>query len=192
MAGFPYHALEGYLQKLIAAGHKAAICDQVEDPKTAKGMVRREVTRIVTPGTLTDEALLDPKSSNYVAAVAPHKETIGLAWLELSTGRFQCEELSVQSRELRGRTADQTSVLLDELTRIQPAINSISWSRKDSADDPAVMRRAANSQLSTDTACHRAARLVLSAAKTCHETLLKHFETKYAGGVRLGHGRLPP
>src|SRR6218665_3636235 len=61
MAGFPFHALEGYLRKLIAAGHKAAICDQVEDPKTAKGMVRREVTRIVTPGTLTDEGLLNPK-----------------------------------------------------------------------------------------------------------------------------------
>ncbi|MCA9046286.1 MAG: DNA mismatch repair protein MutS, partial [Planctomycetaceae bacterium] len=63
MAGFPHHALEGYLQKLIRAGHKVAVCDQVEDPKTAKGLVRREVTRIVTPGTLTDEALLDPHAN---------------------------------------------------------------------------------------------------------------------------------
>src|SRR5690606_36394566 len=55
MAGFPFHALNGYLEKLVRAGHKAAICDQVEDPKQAKGLVRRELTRIITPGTLTDE-----------------------------------------------------------------------------------------------------------------------------------------
>ena len=70
MAGFPYHALDGYLQKLIRAGYRVAICDQVEDPKTAKGMVRREVTQTVTPGTLTDPALLDPRSYNYIAGVA--------------------------------------------------------------------------------------------------------------------------
>src|SRR6201997_4439720 len=61
MAGFPYHALENYLQKLIHAGLRVAICDQVEDPKLARGLVRREVTRIVTPGTLVDEGLLDPR-----------------------------------------------------------------------------------------------------------------------------------
>ena len=64
MAGFPYHQLETYLAKIIAAGHRAAICEQVEDPKQAKGIVKREVTRIVTPGTLTDDALLDPQASN--------------------------------------------------------------------------------------------------------------------------------
>ena len=60
MAGFPYHQLDAYLAKIIAAGHRAAICEQVEDPKQAKGLVKREVTRIVTPGTLTDDALLEP------------------------------------------------------------------------------------------------------------------------------------
>ena len=69
MAGFPYHQLESYLGKLISAGLRVAVCDQVEDPKLAKGLVRREVTRIVTPGTVTDEALLDPRASNYLAAV---------------------------------------------------------------------------------------------------------------------------
>jgi len=69
MAGFPHHQLESYLGKLIAAGFRVAVCDQVEDPKTAKGLVRREVTRVVTPGTVTDEALLDPRQSNYLAAV---------------------------------------------------------------------------------------------------------------------------
>lgn len=120
MAGFPFHALEGYLTKLIAAGYRAAICDQVEDPKLAKGMVRREVTRIVTPGTLTDEALLDPKESNYLAAVVPVRERIGLAWMELSTGLFQCMEVSAaDSAGLR--RFDPNVPCLEELARIQPA-----------------------------------------------------------------------
>ena len=71
MAGFPYHQLESYLGKLIAAGLRAAICDQVEDPAQAKGLVKRELTRIVTPGTVTDDALLDPRESNYLAAIVP-------------------------------------------------------------------------------------------------------------------------
>jgi len=105
MAGFPFHALEGYLKKLIHAGHRAAICDQVEDPRTAKGMVRREITRIVTPGTLTDETLLDPRASNYIAAVCPIKGAVGLAWLDVSTGRFQCVELRDAPARLRSRLA---------------------------------------------------------------------------------------
>ncbi len=87
MAGFPHHQLETYLGKLIAAGMRAAVCEQVEDPKKAKGLVRREVTRVVSPGTVTDEALLDPRQSNYLAAVAPG-DPVGVAWVELSTGRF--------------------------------------------------------------------------------------------------------
>ena len=87
MAGFPHHQLESYLGKLIAAGFRVAVCDQVEDPKQAKGLVRREVTRVVTPGTVTDEALLDPRQSNYLAAVA-RGDPAGVSWVELSTGRF--------------------------------------------------------------------------------------------------------
>ncbi|MGQ9574625.1 MAG: DNA mismatch repair protein MutS [Thermoguttaceae bacterium] len=87
MAGFPHHQLETYLGKLIAAGFRAAVCEQVEDPKKAVGLVRREITRVVTPGTLTDEALLDPRQSNYLAAVSPG-DPAGVAWVELSTGRF--------------------------------------------------------------------------------------------------------
>src|SRR4030095_12409009 len=70
MAGFPYHQLESYLGKLIAAGFRSAVCEQVEDPKQAKGLVKREVTRVVSPGTLTDDALLNPRESNYLAAIA--------------------------------------------------------------------------------------------------------------------------
>ena len=108
MAGFPYHALEGYLQKLIHAGLRVAICDQVEDPKLARGLVRREVTRIVTPGTLVDESLLDPRRNNFLASLSVEKQGIGLAWLELSTGRFVA-------------AACEPGQLADELARIQPA-----------------------------------------------------------------------
>jgi len=93
MAGFPHHQLESYLGKLIAAGLRAAICDQVEDPRQAKGIVRREVTRIVTAGTVTDDALLDPRQCNYLAALVPGKPT-GVAWVELSTGRFQAAQFA--------------------------------------------------------------------------------------------------
>ncbi len=93
MAGFPYHALDGYLQKLIKAGFRAAVCEQVEDPKEAKGLVRREVTRVVTPGTLTDDALLDPRKNNFLATLAPAKQSVGIAWLELSTGSFVTADL---------------------------------------------------------------------------------------------------
>ena len=108
MAGFPYHQLDNYLQKLIQSGFRAAICDQVEDPKKAKGLVRREVTRVITPGTLTDDQLLDPRESNFIACVAPSKTSIGLAWLELSTGRFLVSEI-------------EPALLQDELARIRPA-----------------------------------------------------------------------
>ncbi len=109
MAGFPYHALEGYLRKLITAGHRVAVCEQMEDPKLAKGLVKREVTQVVTPGTLTDEALLDPRESNFLASVWPGRSgAVGLAWLEVSTGRFLTTDL-------------QPEQLADEVARIRPS-----------------------------------------------------------------------
>ena len=126
MAGFPYHQLEGYLGKLIAAGFRAAVCEQVEDPKKAVGLVKREVTRLVTPGTVTDEALLDPRESNFLAAVITTatkekgKGEVGLAWAELSTGRFHAAVFPA-------------SRLADELARIGPAEVLLS---EDAADLP--------------------------------------------------------
>ena len=113
MAGFPHHQLEGYLAKLIKAGYRAAVCEQMEDPKKAVGIVKREVTRVVTPGTLTDDALLDPRECNYLAAIAWERPKrgaarVGLAWCELSTGRFHAMVTPPQQLE-------------DELARIQPA-----------------------------------------------------------------------
>ena len=94
MCGVPYHALNAYLAKLIRAGKTAALCDQVEDPKLAKGLVRREVTRIVTPGTVTEDGLLDETANNYVAAVSG----LGLALLDLSTGEFCVEPFDSQAK----------------------------------------------------------------------------------------------
>ncbi|MBR4354913.1 MAG: DNA mismatch repair protein MutS [Kiritimatiellae bacterium] len=88
MCGVPYHALNGYLCKLIRAGKTAALCDQVEDPKLAKGLVRREITRIVTPGTVTEDGIMDENRSNYLAATSG----TGLALLDLATGEFLCEK----------------------------------------------------------------------------------------------------
>lgn len=88
MAGFPHHQLDGYLAKIIAAGMRAAVCEQVEDPKQAKGLVKREISRIVSRGTVTDDALLDPAESNFLLAVIPG-ELSGLAWIDISTGRFE-------------------------------------------------------------------------------------------------------
>jgi len=93
MAGVPYHAVEGYLAKLVRKGQSVAICEQIGDPATSKGPVKRKVTRIVTPGTLTDEALLAETRDNLVAAVFADGDRIGIAWLDLAGGRFQLTEV---------------------------------------------------------------------------------------------------
>jgi DNA mismatch repair protein MutS len=93
MAGVPYHAVEGYLAKLVRKGESVAICEQVGDPATSKGPVDRKVTRIVTPGTLTDEALLSADRDNVVAAVFAAGGVFGIAWLDLSAGRFRLTEV---------------------------------------------------------------------------------------------------
>jgi DNA mismatch repair protein MutS len=94
MCGVPYHALNNYLAKLIRAGMTAALCDQVEDPKTVKGLVRREVTRIVTPGTVTEDGLLDDCANNYIASVSE----LGIAVLDLSTGEFFVESFETEAQ----------------------------------------------------------------------------------------------
>ncbi len=89
MAGVPYHALDGYLARLVARGESAAICEQIGDPATSKGLVERQVTRIVTPGTLTDEGLLEERRERLLMAVADlGKESLGLGWVDLAGGRF--------------------------------------------------------------------------------------------------------
>jgi len=117
MCGIPYHAVQGYLAKLVKAGRRVAICEQVEDPAEAKGIVRREVIRVVSPGVATEEGLLDAKSSNYVCAIC-HKsqgaQTLyGLSFLEATTGEF----LSAEFMDEDGRG----DPILDQLTRLAPS-----------------------------------------------------------------------
>ena len=88
MAGIPYHALDGYLVKLIRKGESAAICEQVSEPTAGKGIVDRKVVRIVTPGTVTDEALLSGRQDNLLAAAARVGKSFALSWMDLSSGRF--------------------------------------------------------------------------------------------------------
>src|SRR5580765_7251560 len=84
MAGFPHHQLEAYLRKLLHLGHRVAVCDQVEDAALAKGLVKREVTRVVTPGTVTEDELLDPRAPNHLAALCEGPTAVGLAWVDLT------------------------------------------------------------------------------------------------------------
>src|SRR6187402_589742 len=88
LAGFPHHALDTYLHKLVKAGYRVAICDQLEDPKTAKGIVKRGVTEMVTPGTTVNDKLLEHHSNNFLAALHFNNEDIGIAFLDISTGEF--------------------------------------------------------------------------------------------------------
>lgn len=104
MCGVPYHAAEGYLAQLIEAGKKVAICEQVEDPSAAKGIVKREITRVVTPGTILDEASLDRAKNNYLAGLVRDGQRFGLAMLDLSTGAFWIEE-SCSTGALAGNLA---------------------------------------------------------------------------------------
>lgn len=109
LAGVPYHAVDGYLKKMLQAGYRVAVCEQVENPKTAQGVVRRDIVRIVTPGTLTDDMLLNAKEDNFLCAVSlGFKGQAGLSWVDISTGHFFTQQVSEKK-------------LLDELLRLSPA-----------------------------------------------------------------------
>ena len=95
MAGFPYHSLETYLPKLVRSGYKVAVCDQLEDPKLTKNIVKRGVTELVTPGIAFNEQLLEQKEHNYIAGLCFHKDKCGAAFLDVSTGTFQVAEGSL-------------------------------------------------------------------------------------------------
>lgn len=94
MCGFPAKAADTYIAKLISCGEKVAVCEQVEDPSVAKGIVKREVTRVITPGMILDNTLLDEKSNNYIVSLAKKNGTSGLAYLDISTGAFRVSESS--------------------------------------------------------------------------------------------------
>ncbi len=109
MCGIPYRAVRGYIARLIVHGHKVAICDQIEDPALAKGLVKRDVVRVITPGMIVDNELLDEKSDNYVLAVARNNDTAGLSYLDISTGTFRVAE------------SEDMNAIVDETLRISPS-----------------------------------------------------------------------
>lgn len=114
LAGFPYHALDNYLPKLVDAGHRVAICEQVEDPKQAKTIVKRDVVEIVTPGTAISDKLLDHKSSNYIACVTLDKQNAGLAYADFSTGAFYLTETSLEKLVHLLQEIDPREILLSD------------------------------------------------------------------------------
>lgn len=109
MCGVPYHASLGYVAKLVNQGYKVAICEQVEDPAEARGLVKRQVIRIVTPGTVIDEQMLDSFDNNYISAISLSSDCIGLAWMDVTTGEFYVSQFSTESE------------MLSEVFRIHPS-----------------------------------------------------------------------
>jgi len=125
MAGVPVRSLDQNLARLLRLGQKVAICDQIQDPRDAKGIVDRAVTRVVTPGTLTEENLLSAKDNNYLLALAPGRGRVGLAWVDLSTGSFRLQEVEAR-------------LALDEIARIAPAECLVPEAETKAANDPVL------------------------------------------------------
>jgi DNA mismatch repair protein MutS len=155
MCGIPYHAADRYLARLLAAGHKAAICEQVEDPAKAKRLVKREVIRILTPGTVVEDHLLDANANNYLASIARVGARWGLAAADCSTGELTVTELS---------GPDCLEELLDEIARLRPAETLVG-----EHEDPQVIEAAGRYGLVTRE--DRAGSLTFGPA----EYLMRHF-----------------
>lgn len=111
-AGVPFHAANMYIAKLIEKGHKVAICEQLEDPKQAKGIVKRDVIRVVTPGTVLEDNLLEEKKNNYIMGIYKQGIFFGVAVCDISTGDFYATEI---------RETNNFAKLLDEIARYYPA-----------------------------------------------------------------------
>jgi len=124
MCGVPYHSSDNYLSRLIRAGKKVAICEQMEDPSQAKGIVRREVTRVVTPGTVLEEQVLDSRRNNYLAGLFHSAKNFGAALIDLSTGSFWLEE------------ADTVEVIRENMARYRPSECIVA---SDKRDDPQLL-----------------------------------------------------
>ena len=115
MCGVPYRAVQGYIARLLERGYKVAICDQVEDPAQAKGIVKREVVRVMTPGMITEESLLDASCHNYILALSRRADRVGLAYLDISTGVFRLTETNSFRRALEeAQRIDPREILLPE------------------------------------------------------------------------------
>src|SRR3954467_12107077 len=112
MAGIPHHAVDGYIARLVSKGYRVAICEQTSDPALSKGLVDREIVRIVTPGTVIDPAMLAAKRNNFLASVVVGRDAIGIAYVDITTGEFAVTQFSTPEPEL---------ALQQEISRVGPA-----------------------------------------------------------------------
>ncbi len=164
MCGFPHHSSSSYINKLLAAGERVAICDQIENPKVAKGLVKREVTRIVTPGLVDDSEVLAAKENHFICALSQIRDEIGIATLDLSTGEF------IVTSTTRTISASQ------ELRRVNPKETLIQ--KKLNANDPA------NTLLSDDLYVHELDAWSFD-PPNCSESLKEHFGVQSLSGFGL-------
>lgn len=139
MCGVPFHAVDGYISRLISKGHKVAICEQVEDPALAKGLVKREVVKIVTPGTVTDSSMLDDKRNNYLACIYSKSPMYGLAVVDVSTGEFSTTRITWGNTQAK---------LFDELAKYSPAEILTNQALYQSAEITGLLRNRFNAYIS--------------------------------------------
>ena len=165
MCGIPYHAAENYIAKLIEKGYKVAICEQLEDPKLAKGIVKRDVIKVVTPGTVVESSLLEEKKNNYIMAIYKEGIYFGIAVCDISTGDFYATEI---------REENNFEKLLDEISRYNPSELVINKMMADSTEEIATIKQRFNSFIS-----------VIDAFDSDYQKIDKEFELKDAGGASL-------
>jgi DNA mismatch repair protein MutS len=149
MAGVPYHAAEQYLARLVKLGESVAICEQIGDPATSKGPVERKVVRIVTPGTVTDSALLEEKRDSLLLAVHQRRNEVGLAWLNLASGQFVVTETSASDLPAELERLQPSEILHTENTRVQANNHAVMKSLPDWHFDLETSRRALCQQFAT-------------------------------------------
>ncbi|WP_416197967.1 MAG: DNA mismatch repair protein MutS [Sporanaerobacter sp.] len=171
MCGIPYHAADSYISKLIDKGYKVAICEQLEDPAFAKGIVERDVIRVITPGTITDLNALDEKSNNFLSAIFADEHGVGIAFVDISTGELY-------TTEFYGVKKDNMSFLLDELGKIVPSeIITNSMVLEDEKVSKAI-QLAINPYIDVYDE-------ELTNIENCQETIAKHFGRDYIKNSRL-------
>ena len=149
MAGVPYHAAEQYLARLVKMGESIAICEQIGNPATSKGPVERKVMRIVTPGTVTDSALLEEKRDNLLLAIHQHNDKLGLAWLNLSSGQFVVNETTTENLAAELERLQPSEILHTENTKLQTNKKAAYKSLPDWHFDLETSRRALCQQFAT-------------------------------------------
>jgi len=166
MCGVPYHSVEGYLNKLVEKGYKVAICEQVEDPKQTRGIVKREVIRIVTPGTNTNMQALDESKNNYIMSVAYLNERYGLSAADVTTGDYYVTEMETEQK------------LLDELNKFAPSEIICNEAFYMSGIDIEALHMQFNSRIASLEAWYFADEIVT-------DTLLAHFKVNSLEGLGL-------